>query len=129
LDTIESTKNIRSASEQNCLDYSPFSISADEYTDKIGKSFLVLSARCFASNLGNEPEDRLLALFESGESSSGKVLHDLIENFLFNGINKDLKQKKLMGIGSDHAPNMISGGKKGLGKTVESKISSYFCYS
>ena len=141
LDTIESTKiydqqvsKIASKciglelkeSNLKLLDYSPFSISADECTDKAGKSFLALSARCFASNLENEPEDRLLALFELGESSSGKVLHDLIENFLFNGINKDLKQKNFMGISSDHAPNMISGGKKGLGERLKANFPHIF---
>jgi len=96
------------------LESSPFSISIDEGTDKMGKTYIAISARCFSSPSDIEPEDRLLGLIEGGESATGEAIYEKVTNFFNSLINKSKFEENFMGICCDHSSNMISEGEKGL---------------
>ena len=101
------------------LESSPFSISVDEGTDKLGKTYLAISARLFTSLLDNEPEDKLLGLLEVGDSSTGEALYKKIKDFIFSSINKEKVEANFMGICCDHSSNMISEKEKGLAERLK----------
>ena len=99
------------------MDYlktSPFSISIDEGTDKMGESYLAISARCFTSTAQNSPEERFLGLFEVRTSSKGEDLYKKITDLLFSGANQEFIKQNFMGVCSDHGTNMISEGEAGV---------------
>ena len=96
------------------LRISPFSISVDEGSDKFGSAYLAVSVRYFATVNSISPQTKLLGVLEMGSSAKGEVLYGKINQLIFSGPFVDKIKQNFMGICSDHASNMISGGEKGL---------------
>ena len=112
-----------SFSESKCasLETSPFSICVDEWNDKLGKEFLVIEAVDFEKETSNFPQTQFLGLIELGESSTGEVLSNKVNKFLFERKNGDQ-----IGMASDHNSNFISGGEKGLAESLKKDIPHLF---
>lgn len=95
------------------LQHSPFSISVDEGRDKARLEYLAVSATYYPYDVKNKvlKDSRMtsfLGLIELGTSYEGEVLYEKLTKFLFDRPGGASIKKNLIGICSDHAPNMIS---------------------
>lgn len=105
---------------------SPFSISADEGSDKFGGAYLAISVRYFASENAISPQTKLLGLIEMGDSSKGEVLYAKVNQLLFAGPFAHKLKQNFMGICTDHASNMISERDKGLSNRLKADFPYIF---
>ena len=108
------------------IEKSPFSISVDEASDKFGREYLALCVRYYQSEDLFEPTTSFLGLLELGTSYTGETLYNLVTDFVFNRDNGDQIKANFMGICSDHASNMISGGSKGLSERLRKDFPHIF---
>ena len=98
---------------------SSFSIAVDGGHDKFGKSFLAVSVRYFPQTNSIQPQTKLYGLIEMGESSTGEVLYNKVNELLFSGNDGQLLKKNFIGNCTDGAPNMISEKDKGLSNRLK----------
>lgn len=85
-----------------------FSISLDEGSIQGRIEYLMITARFFETNDSERTTTKLLSVLELEGSRTGETLHKFVENFLFTGFQGRKRKNNLIGIATDHAPNMIS---------------------
>jgi len=100
----------------------PYSIAIDAGTAEGNEEYLAISARYFESEEAMTTRTTLLGLLPFHGSTSGEVIHKMLMKFLFDGPSGELRKRNLIGISTDHASNMISGGNAGATERLQKDI-------
>jgi len=104
------------------LSGTPYSISIDGGAAKGKVEYLAVHARYLPSEEDTLTATKLIGLIELGKSSKGIVMYEKLKEFLFSGEGADSRKNNLMGISTDHAPNMMSSGSAGLSNRLTAEI-------
>jgi hypothetical protein len=106
------------------MEHTPFSVAVDKGNVKGGTPYLAVTLRYYETDLALSTKTKLLALIEIQGSSTGENLFKLMDDLIFSdSIFRDRRILNFMGIASDKASNMISGGNSGLTNRLKSKYS------
>jgi len=106
------------------MEHTPFSVAVDEANVKGGTPYLAVTLRYYETEVALSTKTKLLALIEIQGSSTGETLFKLMDDLIFSdSVSRDRRILNFMGIASDKASNMISGGNFGLTNRLKSKYS------
>jgi len=104
------------------LKHTFFSLAIDESSMKGTTEYLNISARFFDQEDSERTVTKLLGVIQLDGSKTGKTIYDLVEGFLFTGLEGKERKKKLMGIATDHGSNMISSVGAGVTNRFQSDL-------